>query len=157
MLITESLITRFFRFVSKESEGCWLWVGGIMGNNGYGNFRLSTKAGCTLARRVSWEIHYGEIPSGLLVLHHCDVKLCVKPEHLFLGDKKDNAIDSYQKGRHKNKRFTRFDVIEIRKLYKECGISQETLGKMFGVEQQYVSKIINHKVWKYVFPNELIT
>jgi hypothetical protein len=157
MKTTEVLATRFFNFVEKQENGCWLWTGSVMGNNGYGSFRVSATEGCIGAHRMSWILHFGEIPEGLMVLHHCDVKLCINPSHLFLGDKQDNAIDSYQKGRHKGKRLTRFDVIEIRKIYKEIGISQEDLGKLFGVPQVYISKIVNHKVWKHVLPNELLT
>jgi len=37
----------------------------------------------------------------MLVLHHCDVKDCCNPKHLFLGTHKDNAQDMIEKGRWK--------------------------------------------------------
>ena len=51
------------------------------------------------AHRVAWIKAYGPIPQGLHVLHKCDVKACVNPEHLFLGTHKDNMHDMKVKGR----------------------------------------------------------
>lgn len=52
-----------------------------------------------LAHRVSWILSYGEIPQGMLVLHHCDNTFCVNPTHLFLGTQRDNVHDALAKGR----------------------------------------------------------
>jgi hypothetical protein len=35
----------------------------------------------------------------MLVCHHCDTPLCIRPEHLFLGSQKDNSHDRDSKGR----------------------------------------------------------
>lgn len=45
------------------------------------------------AHIVSWILHNGEVPTGLCVLHKCDVRRCVNPEHLYLGTKKQNRKD----------------------------------------------------------------
>jgi hypothetical protein len=52
------------------------------------------------AHRLAWIDAYGSIPAGLYVCHHCDRKLCVRPDHLFLGTAQDNSRDMIAKGRH---------------------------------------------------------
>lgn len=48
---------------------------------------------------MSWEMHVGAIPNRMCVLHKCDNRGCVNPDHLFLGTHRDNAIDREAKGR----------------------------------------------------------
>lgn len=82
----------------EPNSGCWLWTGRY-GNNGYGTFGGGRKGERTGAHRLVWEITNGPIPDGLFVLHRCDVRGCVNPEHLFLGTAKDNTQDMMAKGR----------------------------------------------------------
>src|SRR3990167_5547725 len=92
-----SLEFRFWKKVEKTSN-CWRWTGG-KNNMGYGRIRKGFQASHLLAHRVSWDIHNGSIPSGMLVLHKCDNPECTNPKHLFLGTFSDNSRDMYLKGR----------------------------------------------------------
>lgn len=51
-----------------------------------------------LAHRVSYEAYNGNI-GGLNVLHSCDVRPCINPQHLFLGTYLENTEDARAKGR----------------------------------------------------------
>lgn len=82
----------------QPTTGCWLWLGAI-GTWGYGVLSPGGSLPVRSAHRVSWEIHNGPIPDGLFVCHHCDVRHCVRPDHLFLGTAKDNVADMIAKGR----------------------------------------------------------
>jgi hypothetical protein len=91
------------RFWSKvvKSESCWNWVGALLKpgkktNGGYGMFHISASE-VILAHRFSWVLHNGIIPKDLFVLHKCDNKSCVRPDHLFLGTHIDNMNDACNK------------------------------------------------------------
>lgn len=87
---------RFWRKVEK-TDGCWLWTAAI-NKNGYGAF-APTPTQVKRAHRVSWELHYGPIPPKIDVCHECDTRNCVRPDHLFLGTRKQNMEDCKLKGR----------------------------------------------------------
>jgi len=94
------LFERFWRHVLVTEEGCWGWIGASV-NGGYGVLgNGSRKSHLVKAHRVSWMIHFGAIPKGMHVLHHCDNRPCTNPAHLFLGTDLDNQRDAKAKGRH---------------------------------------------------------
>lgn len=79
------------RWTPEPNTGCWLWTGGLM-NRGYG--KLCFGDGTRLAHRVSWELHRGPIPEGLVLDHVCRVRSCVNPDHLRLVTIAQNVLEN---------------------------------------------------------------
>jgi hypothetical protein len=107
-----------------------------------------------MAHRVSWFIRYGKIPAKMLVLHSCDRRLCVNPDHLFLGNDTENMRDRTAKGRgakgedYPQSKLTEKDVIEIRRVYQD-GLGRR-LAKKYSVAPCTILKIINGESWRHV-------
>jgi hypothetical protein len=75
---------------------CWEWQGEIQ-RGGYGLFRWNGPK--RTVHRIAWELTFGPIPDGLLVLHECDNRACCNPSHLVLGTHKKNRNDQTTRGR----------------------------------------------------------
>lgn len=89
------------KYVPDPNSGCWLWIG-HWANNGYGLISGGgTGGGMRLAHRVAYELYNGPIPDGANVLHKCDTRCCVNPDHLVIGSLSDNMQDMIDKRRHK--------------------------------------------------------
>jgi len=85
------ILERFYKYVLIiPMTDCHFWIGSV-DRNGYGIVSYNRKS--TRTHRVSYTIYRGEIPNGLHVLHNCDNRLCVNPDHLRLGTNTDNIRD----------------------------------------------------------------
>lgn len=99
-----SIISRFnSKYTPEPNTGCWLWFGAYH-RLGYGQFRYNKVV--MLSHRVSFELFRGKFDDKLDVLHSCDTRSCVNPDHLFLGDHLMNMRDASKKGRLLNQRKT---------------------------------------------------
>jgi hypothetical protein len=141
---------------TDRSGDCWLWTGST--RNGYGRIIIKNKL--YTVHRLVWELTYGEIPDGLDVLHHCDVRPCLRPDHLWLGTHGDNMRDMARKGRWRGGprnrgsrcRFARLreeHIPQIRNLAR-TGMTQREIGEIFGVGQSAISVILSGKTWKHI-------
>jgi hypothetical protein len=91
-----ALETLFGTAIPEPNSGCWLWSRAV-GSHGYGVLWHDGKV--KTAHRLAYTMANGPIPAGKHVLHKCDVKSCINPDHLFLGADADNRIDMARKGR----------------------------------------------------------
>lgn len=142
-------LERFSKHVMPEpNSGCWLWLG-TESAHGYGQIRINGK--WMLAHRLSHEIHKGSIPEGASVLHHCDNRLCVNPDHIYPGSAADNVRDmvSRQRNRrgsdHGHAKMTESNAREI----LASTLSNEELGQRFGVSRTAVYHVRIGKTWKH--------
>ena len=159
MRIRHTPAVRFWRRVVK-SEGCWEWAGPC-NEGGYGRVTWNHRR---VAHRISWEMAYGPIPEGLFVLHHCDNRRCVRPEHLFLGTANDNIQDMNAKGRARGGRKASVRVektkppsIHIAIINHEAalprlkrvavllgaGLNQSDIGRVLGVSRERARQLVN--------------
>ena len=86
--------------VIDPQTGCILWMAS-RNASGYGQVRWQGRL--WLTHRAAWMAKHGAIPSGLCVLHRCDVRPCINPGHLFLGTQKDNMADMAAKSGHERR------------------------------------------------------
>lgn len=141
------------RFDAEPMSGCWIWNGSC-NHKGYGYFTFNGLR--TRAHRESWEIYRGRIPMGLQVLHKCDVRCCVNPDHLFLGTDKDNSADMVLKGRAAKgsnngfSKLTEEDIPKIRQLLKEGDLTQTEIGELFGVGYSAISAVKIGSTWGHI-------
>ncbi len=109
------------------------------------------------AHRVSWELAYGEIPEGLMVCHHCDNPICVRPDHLWLGTAADNNEDAWNKGRNvfqkkgnPSQKLSEDQVKEIREIHAKGSVTQRALSKRYGISEGQISRIVNGIRWAHL-------
>lgn len=149
----------FWERVMFSPGGCWLWSGRT---SAFGYGRLTTASGRQPhAHRFMWELLHGALPADMYVCHRCDVKLCVRPDHLFVGTAADNARDCWAKGRmhwqtHPSSRprgvrngRSKLDwraVTKIRHLLKQ-GIGKREIGRRFGIVHTTVIQIERGQTW----------
>lgn len=152
----DNTLSRFeAKYIPEPNSGCWLWTAGV-DSSGYGTFIYD---GRTLgAHRVSFMLHRGVIPGGLLVCHTCDVRVCVNPNHLFLGTIQDNIDDRDRKGRHPrlrgnagtNSKLTEDQVIEILEKHDGKVNTIYTLGVEYKVHPTTIHLILKGRNWSHV-------
>lgn len=143
----KSLHDRFWSKV-QLTDSCWIWLGARHPEDGHGWIALANEHGkrkASWAHRISWLLHYGEIPEKAQVLHKCDVPWCVNPAHLYLGDHRANSRDAVERGQiktgeqHHNAKLSNADVLEIRRIGKAQPAA--VVAARFGVVQQTIYEI----------------
>ncbi|KAA0117929.1 HNH endonuclease [Methylobacterium sp. P1-11] len=130
-------------------SGCWLWTG-TLHHDGYGQIRIG---GVTeRAHRLSYRLHCGEIPDGLGVLHHCDTRCCVNPDHLYVGTAQQNNADIDRRDRRLKgaanaaSKLSEKTVREIR-----ASLEQHTvIARRYGVTRQAIAAVRSGKAWGHV-------
>lgn len=86
--------------------------------------------------------------------HHCDIKICLQPKHMFLGTRQDNMDDMVKKNRQArgehngNAKLSEKEVEEIKQLSSQY--TQTYLANKYNVSQFAIWSILSGRTWKDV-------
>lgn len=132
---------------------CWEWSGYIH-PTGYGG--TSIDGSFILAHRLSYETFVQPIPKNFCVLHRCDNRRCINPDHLFLGSRADNNADRDKKGRAAigdrifTTKLSPKGVLQIRQLFSTGDHTKKDLADRFGVSANNIKEIVTNRIWKHL-------
>ena len=144
---TRPIEDRFKGKVSIDDNGCWKWTSSHA-DNGYGMIWKGTKN--VAAHRESYRLFVGPVRDDDIVCHKCDVRDCVNPEHLFLGDRGDNNRDMFAKKRHKfgsASHLAKLTEASVREIL-DSPETNTSLAKHYGVNQSTISRIRSGLRWR---------
>ena len=142
----------------KVVGDCWEWQGTIC-SNGYGSTHLF-KHWTRWAHRVSYLLSKGDIPPGKEILHSCDNRRCINPEHLSVGTRKQNMLEASKRGK-----LTHWDrprgELNASSVYTEAlireaylrvksGQPQERVISELGITKVTLKRVIKGKSWKHL-------
>lgn len=157
MFLSQNEIDRFKnKFVEGSKDECWEWRGAKY-QNGYGMVSLRRgKRKTFMPHRISWSFYNNqEIPAGHMICHKCDNRICVNPNHLYLGTGFDNNKDTVIRNRGNRKigeqcswsKLSEENVLAILKSDEK----QKLLAERYGVDQSMICQIKSGKRWNHVY------
>lgn len=150
---------RFNNKITKIENGCWEFID-IAPHTGYGKFQ-SLGITWRAHRWIMWANGHIDYKDERCVLHICDNRRCVNPQHLYLGDRLKNAQDIKERNRtylirdpklgSKNPcaKLNEENVINIRRRISN-GEKSLDLAKEYGVSKTTISEVKTKKVWGHI-------
>lgn len=159
--MNKSLIERIKKhYLIDPKTNCWIWQR-AKSAAGYGqlqDWNLETKKQKTMyAHRVSFTHYTGiEVPDGKDLMHSCDNRACINPDHLSIGTRRDNMADCKNKNRHHHglkatlahgkRKLYPFQVAAIRNL-RLSGMKNKDIAKNFNISKETISGINTGRSW----------
>jgi hypothetical protein len=154
--------------LKRGPDECWLWRGCVT-PRGYGQFQFQrdshSKRCMHLVHRVAWMLNHEVPEKGVVIDHHCDNKLCCNPKHLFARKRvyakrvtppvpKDHWShrdpDRVARGEKSGgAKLVWAQVLEVRRLYEQGGITTAAIGTQFGISKCQVGRIIRKTSWRH--------
>jgi len=141
--------------IPEPNSGCCLWLGAVA-PNGYGTTNIGGRSGVTRgAHQAAWIARHGAIPRGMFVCHQCDVKICINPDHLYLGTPAQNSADAIARdrvARGEARRNAKLSDDMVRTIWEMHGAraSSRVIGNHVGVDSRHVRKVLDGSIWGHV-------
>lgn len=147
--------------IGGENGDCWICVSHASYKGHYPlikRYSHGRKLHTSLIRYVFELSRNRQIADGMVILHSCDNKLCVNPEHLSEGTPKENSEDMVRKGRTNSQRglqlpqtkLTDKEVYEIRELHKHRIFTNKKIAEYYGVTKYHICDIVNFRKRKNI-------
>ena len=93
---------------------------------------------------------------GKVVMHTCDNRTCINPEHLRLGTTADNNADMRAKGRASGNPNPVFNPMakltpeQVKEIRNNKQLTYDKLAKMFSVSKSTICRVKKQQVWSVV-------
>jgi hypothetical protein len=132
---------------TEQHGDCLRWTG-CKDKDGYG---LSSIKGVKMpAHRAA--MSFLQDVTGKYVLHTCNVRDCINPDHLYLGDQQQNVQDQIDAGTFvygsKNGR-AKLDEMSVEHI-RASGFSNKALAKYYDVSYHTIWDVRRRKSWKQI-------
>jgi hypothetical protein len=137
------------------NTGCWWWGGTVDQKTGVGVYSLNHKS--IRAHRGMYE-HFKQVTltSEQWLIRTCNNKLCVNPDHIFVGIPGDNVRNMVSKGKQLRGDksgtaiLTETEAREIKDLLKQ-GVRLRDIGRRYNhVSKSTIQKIKSGKNWRWL-------
>jgi|ERR1700734_88650 len=152
---TQNLFAILFDKAMVQPNGCWEYAGARY-PTGYGQFTMEGKN--VRAHRIAYLLCVDDIPEGLFVLHTCDNRACLNPDHLYVGTHEDNMKDRSTRNRQARhigstnglSVLTEIKVKEIKLLFREGKLSNREIAEEYDVGMSTIANIRIGRTWRHV-------
>jgi hypothetical protein len=146
-----TLAQRLERYsIPEPNSGCVLWTASTNAK-GYGQLRWQGSA--RLAHRLAWLNAGRESTGGRALLHKCDVRCCINPDHLRIGTQAENNRDMVAKGRQargeKNGQALLTEE-QVRAILADPR-TRKAIAAEYGLSAHTVGDVKTGRRWKHVY------